>query len=166
MNGSKKRSITTKNKKLMFKTAKEFQEHMRKLKEDPEYVRHFQETKNRNIRERWDELKPFNKAEDVPELPKMDKYYTNRLIELGAIPKENLTDGTWYYGNYRNSDLGKWDYKKQKFGIWRYKFGWMWDTCNHFQDDDGFALFVPIRKADEKELQHIKKIEDETVPKN
>jgi hypothetical protein len=109
------------------------------------------------------ELKTFNKAEDVPHLPKMNDFYTNRLIELGAIPKQKLEDGVWYYGNYRNSDLGKWNERTQKFGLWRNKFGWMWDTCNHFQDDDGFALFVPIRKANRQELEEIKKIEDESI---
>jgi hypothetical protein len=31
----------------------------------------------------------------------------------------------------------------------RYKFGWMEDDCNHFEDDDGFALFIPIKLGTE-----------------
>ena len=147
----------------MFKTVAEFKEHMRRLKEDPEYKIEFEKKKEQNIKEYWMELKPFDKADDVPTLPKMNDFYTNRLIELGAIPKDKLEDGVWYYGNYRNSDLGKWDEKTQKFGLWRNKFGWMWDTCYHFQDDDGFALFVPLRKANKQELEEIKKIEDEEL---
>jgi len=147
----------------MFKTIAEFKEHMRKLKEDQEYARKFKEQIDENIKTYWEELKPFQKAEDVPNLPKMDDFYKNRLIELGAIPKNELEDGVWYYGNYRNTDLGKWDFKTQKFGHWRHKFGWIWDTCNHFEDDNGFALFVPLRKANEKELEQIKKIENEKL---
>lgn len=148
----------------MFKTAAEFKEHLRKLKEDPEYAQKFKEQKDENIKNYWRELDPFHIAEDVPNLPKMNDFYIKRLIELGAIPKDKLQDGVWYYGNYRNTTLGKWDAKNQKFGLWRYKFRYMWDTCNHFEDDDGFALFVPLRKANEKELEQIKKIEDEKLP--
>jgi len=36
-----------------------------------------------------------------------------------------------------------------KFDHMRYKFGWRKDDCNHFEDDDGFALFVPIRLGTE-----------------
>jgi hypothetical protein len=147
----------------MFKTLGEYQEHVRKLKEDPDYAQRWKEQREKNIRDYWMELKPFHKAEDVPNLPTMNDFYVNRLIELGAIPKDKLKDGVWYYGNYRNSNLGKWDAQKEKFGLWRHKFGWMWDTCNHFQDDDGFALFVPIRKANKQELEEIKKIEDESI---
>ena len=52
-------------------------------------------------------LKPFQKAEDVPALPVMNDFYTQRLIELGAIPKNKLEDGKWYYGEkngFRVSD--------------------------------------------------------------
>jgi hypothetical protein len=147
----------------MFKTLGEYQEHVRKLKEDPDYAQKWKEQKEKNIRNYWMELKPFKKAEDVPNLPTMNDFYVKRLIELGAIPKEKLKDGVWYYGNYRNSVLGKWDAQKEKFGLWRHKFGWMWDTCNHFQNDDRFALFVPLREANEQELEQIKKIEDEKL---
>jgi len=147
----------------MFKTLGEYQEHVRKLKEDPDYAQKWKEQKEKNIRNYWMELKPFKKAEDVPNLPTMNDFYVKRLIELGAIPKDKLEDGQWYYGNYRNSILGKWDDQKEKFGLWRHKFGWMWDTCNHFQNDDRFALFVPLREANEQELEQIKKIEDEKL---
>ena len=106
-------------------------------------------------------LKPFEKESDVPDLPKLDDFYINKLIELGGIPKSELEDSQWYYGNFRNSDLGKWDSEKQEFGHWRYKFGHRWDTCNHFEDDNGYALFVPLRKANDEELESIKKIENE-----
>jgi hypothetical protein len=33
----------------------------------------------------------------------------------------------------------------------RYKFGWRKDECNHFEDDDGFALFVPIKLGTQEE---------------
>ena len=84
-----------------------------------------------------------------------------KLIHAGAIPKAKLEDGVWYYGEYRNSNFGKWDAVNQKFGLWRHKFGWMWDTCNHFQDDNGYALFVPLRAANEEEIQKQTDIETE-----
>jgi hypothetical protein len=110
------------------------------------------------IVELWNNLKPFVNAEDVPNLPTAEAkewngFYVPKLIKAGAIPKEKLADGIWYYGEYRNANFGKWDAIKQEFGIWRYKFGWRWDTCKHFQDDDGYALFVPIRAANEDEVK-------------
>lgn len=114
----------------------------------------------------WNNLSTLINAEDVPFLPRVDKvewqeFYVPRLIKAGAIPKEKLVDGVWYYGEYRNSNYGKWNANKQKFGLWRHKFGWMWDDCNHFQDDDGFALFVPLRIANDEEIEKQNQIEIE-----
>jgi hypothetical protein len=111
------------------------------------------EDREKKIREYWEELKPFKKAEDVPHLPHMNHYFMNKLIQLGALSKNRLEDGVWYHGNYRNSNLGKWSDKDQKFYLWRWKFGWRPDDCNHFEDDDAFALFVPLRKATEEEIK-------------
>lgn len=140
---------------------KEYQDHRERLKNDTQYALEWKQKQEKELQDYWMRLKPFQKAEDVPELPVMNDFYTKRLIELGAIPKKDLKDGVWYYGNYRNADLGKWNEKTQKFYHYRYKFGWMEDNCNHFQDDNGFALFVPLRLANELELQEIKKIEKE-----
>ena len=113
--------------------------------------------------EYWNNLKPFTVESDVPTLPRVEtnewnEFYVPRLLKAGALDKKDLVDGTWYYGNYRNSNYGKWDAAKQEFGLWRYKFGWMWDTCNHFQDDNKFALFVPLRAANEEEIKEQEKI--------
>lgn len=144
--------------KIMF----DMKEHQRKLK-NPEYKHWFKENLINQTKKNWMELKPFVKAEDVPGLPKMEKFFIDKLIELGAIPKRDLEDGVWYYGEYRNAQLGKWDNENKKFGHWRYKFGYRWDICNHFEDDNGYALFVPLRKANVEELKEIKEIENETI---
>lgn len=47
-----------------------------------------------------------------------------------------------------------WNEKENKFDYVRYKFGYYWDECNHFEDDDGFALFVPLRKATDEERKN------------
>ena len=62
---------------------------------------------------------------------------------------------------YRRANFGKWNAKTEKFDHYRWKFGWMKDECNHFQDDNGFALFVPLRLVNELELEEIKKTEQE-----
>ena len=137
----------------ILKTKEDFQEHKDKLKNDPEYLAAIMKERDDNTMEYWKDRAPFKDIYDVPRLPKMNDYYINRLVELGAISKNELEDGVWYYGKYRNSDVGIWDAKKGKFCIWRSKFGWMKDQCFHFQDDDGYALFVPLRKATEEEIQ-------------
>jgi hypothetical protein len=140
----------------------EYKEHRRRLKEDPEYLAAHKLKEEEDDIKYWMNLKPFEKAGDVCHAyPKpITDFHINRLIELGAIPKKDLEDGVWYYGDYRNANLGKWDAVKNEFGHWRYKFGFMWDTCKHFEDDNMFALFVPLRKANEEELNGIKEIED------
>ena len=106
----------------------------------------------------WNELKPFETPADVPNIPRVDEreykeFYVPRLIAAGAIPKTDLMDGQFYFGDYRNANVGKWLAEKNVFEHWRYKFGFRIDECNHFEDDDGFALFVPIRLANEAEIE-------------
>jgi hypothetical protein len=106
----------------------------------------------------WNELKPFETPADVPNIPRVDEreykeFYVPRLIAAGAIPKTDLVDGQFYFGDYRNANIGKWLAEKNVFEHWRYKFGFRIDECNHFEDDDGFALFVPIRLANEAEIE-------------
>jgi len=105
----------------------------------------------------WNNLKPFKNPEDVPGIPRVDEkeykeFYVPRLIAAGAIPKKDLVDGQFYFGDYRNAKVGKWVAEKNVFEHWRYKFGFRIDECNHFEDDDGFALFVPIRLANKEEI--------------
>ncbi len=147
--------------KIFEMTQKEFHEHRKKLKEDPQYREDFKKKRDDEILNYWRSLKPFEKSDDIPSLlpNPLTEFYKNKLIELGAIAKNKLEDGGWYYGNYRNSDFGKWNSKKQVFDHLRYKFGYRWDTCNHFEDDNGFALFVPLRKANNQELNEISNIE-------
>lgn len=134
--------------------------HMLRMKNDPEYATLHRAEDERKERDSWNEIKPFLNEAEVPHLPRMTAFLIQRLIELGAIPKANLEDGVWYYGNYRNSTLGKWNETTKKFDHYRYKFGIQKDECNHFEDDDGYALFVPLRKANEEELNQIRETEE------
>ena len=116
------------------------------------------EERNARIKEYWENLPRFETCEDVPAIPRVDekeykKCYVPKLIAAGAIPKADLVDGQFYYGEYRNANVGKWLAEKNVFEHWRYKFGFRIDECNHFEDDDGFALFVPIRLANKDEIE-------------
>ena len=101
--------------------------------------------------ERWNKLKPFETVDDIPEIPILDDkaLYENvivkNLIRCGAIPKDKLEVGATYEGTCRNADKAVWngkcfDYKRYKFGEWEDA------KINHFQDDNGYDLFVPIKK--------------------
>ena len=110
------------------------------------------------IKKYWDNLPRFERADQVPPIPRVDEieykeFYVPKLISAGAIPKKDLVDGQYYYGDYRNAEVGKWNAEENVFEHWRYKFGYRKDTCNHFEDDDGFALFTPIRIANEVEIE-------------
>lgn len=132
-----------------------YREHIQKMETDPIYREEFLKQKEINLQRWWNDLKPFKFAEHVPALPTpLTDFYINRLIDLGAISLTELEDSNWYYGNYRNSNFGKWDDKNKIFHIIRYKWSsFHWDECKHFQNDDGFALFVPLRKATSFEVE-------------
>jgi len=101
--------------------------------------------------------KPFEHSYDVPKIPHFDdvedqKQFNNLLILLGAIPISQLEIGEWYYGNNRNTTLGKWNGKN--FDHLNSSFNnFFWDSSEHFQKDNGYALFTPIRKATQEEIQ-------------
>lgn len=114
--------------------------------------------RKRRMIEYWNNLPKFEKPEDVPNIPRVDpveykEFYVPKLIGAGAIPKNELVDGQFYFGEYRNANVGRWLAEKQVFEHWRYKFGYRLDDCNHFEDDNGYALFVPIRLANEAEIE-------------
>ena len=73
---------------------------------------------------------------------------TNRIY----VMKEDLEIGECYYGKCRNASIAIWDGKV--FTYMRTKFGSTFpETINHFEDDDGFDLFAPYFKLDEKDLE-------------
>jgi hypothetical protein len=133
-------------------TKEEKLEYFKKLKEARK------KEEEREEKQRWENLKPVDIQDgNVPELPRnLTQYHIDRLLDCGVIRKKDLKDGLWYYGDYRNAKLGQWDIRKEKFRHLRYKWGhFQWDECNHFQDDNGFALFVPIRLATPEEIKGV-----------
>jgi hypothetical protein len=132
-------------------TKEERIDHVRELMDNGHKMR------EERLKEFWENLKPFNEPHDVPNLPnvgkeKFDEIYVPKLIDAGAIQKKDLIDGQVYIGEHRRCQLAKWNKEKNVFEYWRYKFGTTFiDRCNHFQDDDGFALFVPIKLGEEKD---------------
>jgi hypothetical protein len=106
------------------------------------------EERKKKVKEYWENLPKINTPRDVPDLPKVDiqewkDYYVPKLIEAGAIGKKDLIEGQYYIGEHRRANVAKWNGKEFIYN--REKFGNVFeDKCNHFEDDDGFALFVPI----------------------
>ena len=102
---------------------------------------------------------------DVPEIPyrKLEVVFSDRVRSLplgipaevwkalicpalerkGAIPKRALIVGRWYKGECRNADKALW--LGERFEYDRYKFGsWFKEKINHYEDDDGYDLFIPL----------------------
>ena len=114
------------------------------------------EERGAKMKKYWMNLPKIEKLEDVPTIPHVDEkeyreFYVPKLIAAGAIPKADLVNNQFYYGEYRNANVGKWNAEENVFEHWRYKFGFRLDTCNHFEDDNVFALFVPIALATQEE---------------
>jgi hypothetical protein len=104
----------------------------------------------------WDKLKlvEVDGYVYVPRIPiPITPYHIEKLIEGGAIPLKDLVDQQWYFGNHRCCRLAQWDGKEKIFRYYKNSFGVKHlDTCYHFEMDDNFALFVPIRKATDAEI--------------
>ena len=101
------------------------------------------------IIENLQSMPPFT-DEYIPSLPKLEpelyrKYVVPNFIRCGAIPKDRLVTGKMYFGDCRNANTATWN--GNEFEYERYKFGSTFkEKINHFEDDDGYDLFVPIRE--------------------
>lgn len=138
---------------------KDLLKHLERMKKDPIYNRECKSERERDkeimLRKQWDGLDKFVSHKDVPELPMpLDDYYIKILLKNGAIDKRNLVHNKWYYGNYRNSNIGKWDSIEQEFSCVAYSMGYYFiEKCKHFRDDDKHALFTPLRLATDEEIE-------------
>lgn len=102
-----------------------------------------------DILEYWKTRKPFINEDHIPDIPYVNKEdYDNiiipNIIRCGGIPKSELVIGKTYIGSCRNASEATWN--GEKFEYKRYKFGaWQDATINHFEDDNGYDLFIPIK---------------------
>lgn len=107
------------------------------------------ENRYAQILEVWKNMKPFKTEDDIPTPPIVkEEDYKNiiipNLIRCGAIPKKDLEDGKTYIGSCRNASEAIW--KGNHFTYIRRKFGMAYEEdINHFEDDDGHDLFIPIK---------------------
>ena len=122
------------------------QEELEKLKEK---VKQEKERRKKAVFEYWKNRLPFLDEDDIPDIPIVDKdkyeeIIIPNIIRCGGIPKEGLVVGKTYIGSCRNASEAIWD--GEKFTYMRTKFGYTYpEDINHFQDDDGYDLFVPIK---------------------
>lgn len=105
---------------------------------------------DKTIKEFWENLKKFETHEDIPDLPgateaEWNDFFIPILLNCGAVPKKDLIIGKKYLGSCRNSECAIWN--GECFEYERYKWGTTYiDKINHFEDDDGYDLFVPIKE--------------------
>ena len=100
------------------------------------------------LKDEWLKMnKYFVDVNDVPLLPNpLRPYHIDALIRCGAIPKKDLIVGETYYGNCRNATKAIW--LGDCFEYIRHKFNDKYpEKINHFEDDNGYDLFVPIEKV-------------------
>ncbi|MCK9446533.1 hypothetical protein M0Q50_06645 [bacterium] len=100
------------------------------------------------LNEYWNNLHKFNDVNEIPSLPThLTELHIQKLIEAGAITKKNLVNGKSYIGKCRNAEIAIWNELENTFIYKRYKFDIEYDEkINHFEDDDGFDLFIPIQE--------------------
>lgn len=74
-----------------------------------------------------------------------EKYVIKNFIRCGAIAKKDLVIGKTYVGSCRNTEEATW--LGEYFEYNRTKFGTVFkEKINHFEDDNGFDLFVPLKE--------------------
>ena len=112
------------------------------------------EERHNTVLNHWKERKPFRDEDDIPPIPIVlpkdyEEIIVPNIIRCGGIPKDKLIVGKTYIGDCRNAREAVWD--GEKFTYMRTKFGSTYpETINHFQEDDGYDLFVPLKIKDEK----------------
>ena len=83
----------------------------------------------------------------------------NAYYDAGVIRKDDLIDGAYYQGDCRNADVAMWDAKGNCFWYMRQKFTRRFkEQINHIADDDGYDLFMPFQKLDDKDVMDYEKI--------
>lgn len=96
-------------------------------------------------------FRKFKKVDDIPEFPSNltssdAEEFARKYIEAGAIAKEDLISGGWYTGQSRNTNIAQWFPNPGRFYFIRYKMdGKYVDNIHHFQDDNGYDLFIPFK---------------------
>ena len=127
------------------------EEIIKKLKEKAAYEK---EHKTEIMIDRLKSMKQFT-DDYIPEPPittpeLYQKYVIPNFIRCGAIPKDKLVKGKTYFGSCRNADTAVW--LGDKFEYIRHKWGDSYpEKINHFEDDNGYDLFVPIREIKDEE---------------
>jgi hypothetical protein len=102
-----------------------------------------------NILKYWETRNPFKDENDIGSIPIVSEQdYKNiiipNIIRCGGISKDKLIIGKTYIGDCRNVTEAIWDGKV--FIYMRTKFGSTYEEkINHFEDDDGYDVFVPIK---------------------
>lgn len=124
------------------------------IQEVKDKLKREKEERYNNVLNYWKERKPFRDEDDIPPIPIVlpkdyEEIIVPNIIRCGGIPKDKLIVGKTYIGDCRNATEAVWD--GDKFTYMRTKFGSTYpETINHFQDDDGYDLFVPLKIKDEK----------------
>lgn len=104
----------------------------------------------KHIIEYWETREPFKDEDDIPDIPVVPQeiyheYIVPNIVRCGGIPKSQLKLHTVYIGGSRNITEAEWT--GDKFIYTRHKLsGTYIDEINHFEDDDGYDLFIPIKE--------------------
>lgn len=75
------------------------------------------------------------------------------------VKKDDLIVGNYYYGSCRNARFARWNgdnftYAREKFG------SYFSEDINHYEDDNGFDLFLPYFELTENEIEHIQYVKE------
>lgn len=123
---------------------------MKTLEEIKEIMRIQKALDEMKVKEYWENFPEFYDENQVPNLPiPLTEFHVKQLVKAGAIAKKDLKNGTSYLGKCRNAHEAILHADKNVFIYKIHKFGDIFDEdINHFEDDNGYDLFVPIKEID------------------
>jgi hypothetical protein len=81
-----------------------------------------------------------------------------RAYNYGMIKKTSLVDQQWYYGLSRCSSFAQWSKEDDCFYVTTSSMGIQYgEAAKHPEDDNGFALFIPLTEIKELDPIHLAK---------
>lgn len=95
-------------------------------------------------------------AEKLKQMMLADGFYGYHPRPDSVISKSKLIDGAYYQGYCRNASVAKWNAAQNVFTYPRSSMvpGDIYnEDINHFEDDDGYDIFIPMNRLDVSEVE-------------
>ena len=103
----------------------------------------------------WWIMRRFLHDKGLNSYPSKNETDRTAYYEAGVIKKEDLEDGAYCWGTCRHGPIALWD--GEVFWYIRTKFTSTFaERINHLEDDNGYDLFIPLKKVELGDINAIR----------